>query len=233
MKRMSASEMILEDINKKILSGEYSTNSKLPNERELALEYDVSRIPVREALKQLAEAGILETKRGVGTFVKSANGISNKSGGKKKNPFLHPENVLLETIRFRKMIEAEGARLAALNATEEEVRELEMALIETIQEIRKMKQGEDNHFFEVDEKFHNLIAKASHYVLISNVLNVMPEIFASHQYWSLKMTTPMDEVVSYHTAIFENIMAGNAEGAKGAMELHLERVEKLLTRIEE
>ena len=63
--------MILDDMKAKILRGEYPVGSKLPSERELSEYYNVSRIPVREALKALSDMGILEIKRGAGTFVKS------------------------------------------------------------------------------------------------------------------------------------------------------------------
>lgn len=62
--------MILDDMKAKILRGEYPVGSKLPSERELSEYYNVSRIPVREALKALSDMGILEIKRGAGTFVK-------------------------------------------------------------------------------------------------------------------------------------------------------------------
>ena len=52
--------MILDDMKAKILRGEYPVGSKLPSERELSEYYNVSRIPVREALKALSDMGILE-----------------------------------------------------------------------------------------------------------------------------------------------------------------------------
>ena len=58
----------------------------------------------------------------------------------------------------------------------------------------------------------------------------MPNIMSLHQYWSLKMTTPMDEVVTYHCSIFENILIHNEAGAREAMMAHLSRVEELLAR---
>ena len=69
MARQKLREVILEDLKKKILTGEYRTNQKLPTERELANYYDTSRIPVREALRQLADAGIVRTSAGSGTVV--------------------------------------------------------------------------------------------------------------------------------------------------------------------
>ncbi len=78
MKNNNANRMILDDMKAKILRGEYPVGSKLPSERDLSEYYNVSRIPVREALKALSDMGILEIKRGAGTFVKStANAMQN------------------------------------------------------------------------------------------------------------------------------------------------------------
>ena len=178
--------MILDDMKAKILRGEYPVGSKLPSERELSEYYNVSRIPVREALKALSDMGILEIKRGAGTFVKStANAMQN---GEKE-----------QTETF-------------------------------MQQIRKLKTGQDNDFFQADAKFHRLILRASHNPVFEQCLEAMPNIMSLHQYWSLKMTTPMDEVVTYHCSIFENILIHNEAGAREAMMAHLSRVEELLAR---
>ena len=126
---------------------------------------------------------------------------------------MQPDVILLETIHVRKLLESEAAAQAAKNIRKDEIDDLEKALITTIQEIRKLKTGQDNDFFQADAKFHRLILRAS-----------------LHQYWSLKMTTPMDEVVTYHCSIFENILIHNEAGAREAMMAHLSRVEELLAR---
>lgn len=229
----NANRMILDDLKAKILKGEYAVGTKLPSERELSEYYHVSRIPVREALKVLSDMGIIEVKRGAGTFVKStANVMQNEeceeSG--ERETFLEPELILLETIRARKIIESEAAAEAARNIKQEEIDELEKALIETIQEIRKLKTGKDNDFFKADARFHRLILRAAHNDMYEKCLDAMPNILALHQYWSLKMTTPMDEVVTYHCGIFENILMHNENGARDAMLAHLSRVEELLEK---
>ncbi|MGI6054428.1 MAG: FadR/GntR family transcriptional regulator [Clostridium sp.] len=228
MGKINANKMILEDLKKKIASGEYALGAQLPNERELASYYSVSRIPVREALKVLADQGIVEVRRGVGTFVCSNAGVVEN--GEKSERFLDVDHVLLETIQVRRCLEMAAAGKAAKNATTEEIDELENSLIDTIREIRKLKLGSENNFFESDARFHRLVARFSHDPVFEDCINASPEIIAAHQYWSLRMTTPMDEVISYHSAIFENILLHNEQGASEAMGAHLKRVETLLLR---
>lgn len=199
MARQKLSEVILEDLKKKILTGEYRTNQKLPTERELAEYYDTSRIPVREALRQLADAGIVRTSAGSGTVViSSGSTLSDTSYG---TPFMENVTVLKETIILRRLIESQAAREAALNRSADDIKELQNALFDSINQIRKLKAKENNSFFEADAWFHKAIAKASHNRFLVECLDAIPYITANHQFLSLKYTTPRDEVVSYHTDI--------------------------------
>ena len=216
MKNNNANRMILDDMKAKILRGEYPVGSKLPSERELSEYYNVSRIPVREALKALSDMGILEIKRGAGTFVKSTANAMQNGEKEQTETFMQPDVILLETIHVRKLLESEAAAQAAKNIRKDEIDDLEKALITTI--------------FQADAKFHRLILRASHNPVFEQCLEAMPNIMSLHQYWSLKMTTPMDEVVTYHCSIFENILIHNEAGAREAMMAHLSRVEELLAR---
>ena len=205
--------MILDDMKAKILRGEYPVGSKLPSERELSEYYNVSRIPVREALKALSDMGILEIKRGAGTFVKSTANAMQNGEKEQTETFMQPDVILLETIHVRKLLESEAAAQAAKNIRKDEIDDLEKALITTIQEIRKLKTGQDNDFFQADAKFHRLILRASHNPVFEQCLEAMPNIMSLH-----------------HCSIFENILIHNEAGAREAMMAHLSRVEELLAR---
>ena len=61
---------VMEKIKQKIITGEYPTNSKLPNEFELSKQFNVSRVTLRKAIAGLAEDGLIEKIHGVGTFVR-------------------------------------------------------------------------------------------------------------------------------------------------------------------
>lgn len=66
---------VMEKIRQKIITGEYSLNSKLPNEFELSEQFNVSRVTLRKAIKGLAEDGLVEKIQGVGTFVRKPNKV--------------------------------------------------------------------------------------------------------------------------------------------------------------
>ncbi|MCI8949571.1 MAG: FadR family transcriptional regulator [Lachnospiraceae bacterium] len=233
MARSRLSDDIFRDLKNKIIAGNYKVNEKLPPERQLAEQYATSRIPVRGAIRLLAEQGFVKSMAGSGTVVISqGNALFEEEG----ESVIHhapieigDTRVLLETIRLRCLIESEAARLAAVNRTTEDIKKIQSALFDSINEIRKLKLKENNAFFDADHAFHQAILKASKSKFLMDTMNTMPLLVRSHQFWSLKYTTPRDEVVSFHTQIYESILDENESKAYEAMRMHLSRVESLIT----
>lgn len=67
---------IMDDLRKKIISGEYPLNSKLPSETELQDDYHVSRVTVRLAVDELVKDGMVERVQGKGSYVRKPHRIS-------------------------------------------------------------------------------------------------------------------------------------------------------------
>ena len=233
MSRSRLSDDIFLDLKNKIIAGNYKVNEKLPPERQLAEQYATSRIPVRGAIRQLAEQGFVKSMAGSGTIVISQGNALFEEDGESVVHHAPVEigdsRVLLETIRLRCLIESEASRLAAINRTTEDIKKIQSALFDSINEIRKLKLKESNSFFDADRAFHRAILEASKSKLLLDVIVAMPLLVLSHQFWSLKYTTPRDEVVSFHTQIYESILDENETKAYEAMKMHLSRVEALIT----
>ena len=233
MSRSRLSDDIFLDLKNKIIAGNYKVNEKLPPERQLAEQYATSRIPVRGAIRQLAEQGFVKSMAGSGTIVISQGNALFEEDGESVVHHAPVEigdsRVLLETIRLRCLIESEASRLAAINRTTEDIKKIQSALFDSINEIRKLKLKESNSFFDADRAFHRAILEASKSKLLLDVIDAMPLLVLSHQFWSLKYTTPRDEVVSFHTQIYESILDENETKAYEAMKMHLSRVEALNT----
>lgn len=227
MSKQKLKESILADLKTKILTGYYKTGEKLPTERKLAEEYGTSRMPVHEAIAELVKLGVAKAYPGSGTVITSSgNTLGGNLGDDMED--IHP--ILAESIKLRKLIEAEAARQAAINRTNEDIKNIQNTLFSSINEIRKLKVNEDNSFFEADINFHKAIAEAAHNEFFIRCMNAIPNTLAVHQFISLKNTEPRDEVVSYHTQIYESILDGNGEKAYMTMYNHLNRVEKLILR---
>ncbi len=233
MSKVKLKDIILNDLKEQIVLGKYRIGDKLPPERELAENYKSSRIPVRQALQALSEAGVVRTDRGSGTVVVSTGNILETAPHVAHLLNGTDKSFLADTIKFRRLFEAEAARRASINRTAEDVKNIQQALFDSINEIRKLKANESNSFFEADSKFHLSICYATHDPFFVECFNSLNKIIAMHQFWSLSNTTPRDEVVSYHTRIYESILDENGEKAYSAMYEHLSRVEKLLTSSQE
>lgn len=61
--------MVFNSLKTRITQGEFKTGTKLPSERVLAAQYQVSRIPVREAVKMLEDSGFVTKISGVGAVI--------------------------------------------------------------------------------------------------------------------------------------------------------------------
>lgn len=112
--RTTLSEEIIEQMEQLIQSGEWPVGSRIPPEPELVRQLGVSRNTVREAVKALIHAGMLEARQGDGTYVSSDSGL----GTALQRRFRKSD--LMETLEVRYALEQEAARLAAERHTEED-----------------------------------------------------------------------------------------------------------------
>src|SRR5947209_1142112 len=106
-------EKIVEQIERRIWSGELKVGDQLPAERELGDQFHVSRTAVREAVKALREKGLVEVRPGRGTFVTNgtSQAVRDSLGLMMKFSL---GNGSREIVEVREMIEPEIAALAAI-----------------------------------------------------------------------------------------------------------------------
>ncbi|MDD6355183.1 MAG: FadR/GntR family transcriptional regulator [Eubacterium sp.] len=218
---MADSKLLADSIAQTILKmieveNRFSIGDKLPNENELAKELGVSRSTLREAIKILTTNGILEIKRGKGTFVTNNTIIESGDIGEIASG-------LDDLFEMRLMFEPDCAYYAAQRATDEEI-----AIIckygEAVE--KKILSGEDRTYEE--QKFHESIANATHN---SFVKQFMPIIFNAIKKGVVVMQKDKDvskDNMQDDRLIMEFIKKRNPEGARTAMRLHIiHAIEKL------
>lgn len=211
---MSRSEMLADNIAQRIMQmieveNRFSVGDKLPNENDLAQELGVSRSTLREAVKILTTSGILEIKRGKGTFVTSNTIISSSDFG-------DIASGLDDLFEMRLMFEPDCAYYAAERATDEEI-EIICRYGEEIE--KKILSGEDRTVEE--QKFHESIANATHN---SFVKQFMPIIFNAIKKGVVVLTQDQDvseDNLNDDRLIMEFLKKRNPEGARTAMRLHI------------
>ncbi|MCP5397662.1 MAG: FadR family transcriptional regulator, partial [Sphingomonadaceae bacterium] len=115
---MSTQDRLYQELARKLIaelaSGRFKVGQRLPAERELAVEHDVSRPTVREAIIALEVQGLVEVKVGSGAYVKRIPGKQDKPGF---------GITAFELTEARLLFEGDAAALAATQITDEELAE--------------------------------------------------------------------------------------------------------------
>jgi GntR family transcriptional repressor for pyruvate dehydrogenase complex len=216
----------MEKIKQSIISGKFKVGERLPTELQLTEMFGVSRVPVREALRSLRQAGYLVTRHGVGTFV---NIVNPDIFGSEFGTFMFlQEKSINEMLQLRKLLEVESARMAAINATDLDIKKILQYEELAKEEVTKYRFGKDNSFFAADLKLHVAIAEASHNSIYVQFINSIHETLHIHQYLSLNESPQRDEVISYHRDVCAAIVEHNPGKAAEMMEKHMKRVEDMI-----
>lgn len=195
-----------------ILDTPVRVGEKLPNEFELGQMFQAGRSTIREAVKSLVTKGILEVRRGDGTYVKSHCTLAEDPLGLSR--LNDKYKLALELLDVRLILEPEIAASAATHATQEDKNELK-TLCDEVETL--CLQGDDH--IARDIAFHTCIARCSQnrvMEMLVPIINTAVSTFAT-----LTHSTLRQETVQTHRAITNAILAGDSVGARCAMVMHL------------
>ncbi len=204
---------IVQDIQGRVLRGEWEPGSQLPSERDLANDYGVSRPVVREALAGLEEIGFIEIHPGRGSYVRGVR-VDDLSGSLNRAATL-AKITARDLVVARLGLECSAAELAASNSSRK-IEDLEKALDEharatTLQSLA-----------DTDLAFHETVVAAS-----GNSLLVLMFGAIRKQVHALMLRSHSDPMVQasgepYHKKIVEAIAKGDPTAARTLMKEHLE-----------
>ena len=195
-------------VEKRFLPG-----GKLPNENELSQEMKISRTTLREAIRILVTAGVLEIKRGKGTFVREDMPQEHSEG---LLPLTSAKVKIRDLYEMRLIFEPEAAYYAALRASDTEIKRI-LHLADTIEE--KIKKGEDRT--EVEQAFHKSIAKATHNEFMKRLMPVIYEGINKGVRLSKEYEMVVQDTLNDHKMLVDFLKARNAEGGRNAMRIHI------------
>lgn len=223
IKPKKVSTQIAEQIRSSILAGEFNPGEKLPPERELAELFGVSRPSVREALNILTSSGLVETYQGGGTLVRSL--VENSAAMPLTELIRIDGDRALDVIEVRKGMESWTAWYAATRALPEDIRRIEAVIDGMRKNLEELQHSED-----FDAHFHMLVARATHNVVWSHMMQSIFEAMQEFQrdVWRAVYLTEEDQrlLFSHHLKIYEMIRDRDADGARGAMLEHLDFAQK-------
>jgi len=216
IKRESTLEVIVQQIKDQIKKGILKPGEKLPSERKLADLLRVSRASIREAIQALAFSGYLEVIQGKGTYILE---IATQYDEIVKF-FSEFSNYSLDYLmEARIMLEGEFARLAALNASQEEIDVIERVF----NEIAKSKDL--NSFVVKDLKFHLTIAKATHNPIMNGIMKIIVEMLykETQKIIEISKDTRANTIETTRNLV-QAIKQRNAEQAKELMSEHIRNI---------
>ena len=147
-------EAAIRQIREMIATGTLVPGAKLPPEAELSIELGASRNTVREAVRGLVTAGVLDVRRGDGTYVTSLR-PEQLLDGIGAAAELMADGFSLELVQVRRILEPAATALAALRIDEETLAELEVLM-------GRMRTAETQEVLvQADSDFHAVVAAAS------------------------------------------------------------------------
>ena len=220
-------EQVYNQLLKMIIRGELKPGDRLPSEVVLCDQMGVSRNTLRAALNKLDALGFTVSRQGGGTYVKEVDSDVYLNFFV---PALLTHNVnLLEVMQFRKGIEVEAARLAAANATDEDIAELSELLEHCKENLDEMER-----FAQSNTDFHTAVAKASHNMMFKKMMEIIRMMILTEMQNFLVAQGEDVDSTFYHEMVLRCIIEGKPEEAAFFMERHLtlviKRVEKYVKR---
>lgn len=203
----------------------YQPGEKLPNELELCGYLDVSRTTLREAISFLVAQGVLEIRRGRGTFVTES--LPTDLDLTELTP-LHSVDRAQDLFEMRLIFEPATVAMACRRATDEELEQIRKKAAR-VEEIAKA--GGDWPL--ADQEFHLAIIRAAHneymrrlYPIINGAVNEILQIGKNRRQM-------MDIAISDNKMILEFLMLRDEDGASHAMSIHMRHLIQTLKQGEE
>ena len=169
VKRYPLSKQVSDKLEQMIEEGEYKVGEKIPTEVELMDLFQVSRNTIREAIRSLTSAGVLEVKQGDGTYVRSSNRFDANMSMK------YAKESLEDIKEARNALEITIAHLAASRRTEEDMEKI----TERFRKRQILKDTiKENTLADVD--FHMAIAEACHNKIVFDLYQSISSYLESH-----------------------------------------------------
>lgn len=214
--RKGLADIVFERMLRAIKSGAYKADERLPTEHELAAEFEVSRPVIREALKRLRDQGLIYSRRGAGSFVRST-GLRQPLG------FGQLENVadLLNCYEFRLTLEPAAAAAAASRHDAESLKSIRQAL-----ELLRDATNRQSHREDADFQFHLAIARAAQNTYFSTAMEALKDHIAVgmkfHGASIRREASGLTRVFAEHEAIAKAIADRHEDDARRLMFEHLQ-----------
>ena len=212
LKNKLLAEQVEDQIYHYILDEALEPGAKLPNEFALGEKFRVGRSTIREAVKLLSSKGIVEVRRGSGTYVKDL--VPTDLDPLNLRNVEDKVTLAMNLVDLRLILEPGIAELAAYNATDEEIEHLK-DLCDTVE----YKIDHDLYYIQDDIDFHTYIARCSKNKVVEQIISIIET--AVLMFVNLTHRRLRQETIITHRAITKSIAEHDPVGARSAMTMHI------------
>ena len=227
IRKNTAPEMVIEQMMKKMKTGEIAAGSRLPSQRDLAVSFGVGRSSIREALNALSVMGYLDVQQGRGTFV--ARELPGPDLSIKEFKTALQAGSLLDLIELRETLECRAAELAADRIEPRQLTQLKQCL-------QEMEESSDDYsrFLEADLGFHQVLSEATANRAFSEMLRfILSKVSAQHEKFKTSLLSPDYRAHSIRTLkqVLACLEREDSRGAAEWMRDHLNAIRRELKDI--
>lgn len=218
VQRPNAVEDVIQSFQQALLNGNLQPGEKLPPEAELGQQFGVGRGTVREAMKMLSAMGVVEIRRGDGTYV--CESISPKV----INPLLFA--VLMEAgdvddlYEFRRMIDVGYSQIAAANATDEDFAHM-AALIDEMKAYRASGERDEEQLMQLDLRFHCAVLEATKNPLVVKMGRMVMEMFRETVKHAISTPGGVGWTIEQHERLLAALQSRDPQEVREAVEIGL------------
>lgn len=199
--RKSLPDRIADTLRRSILSGALPSGTRLL-EIELARELQVSRGPLREALRTLQQDGLVEVQHNRGAYVASLS-----------------EQDIQEIYSLRSLLEGLAVRLVTEHVTSERIDQLQRLVDEMIETAR---MGDEVQTNDLDLQFHKTVWEMSGHQRLLHILSSMQSQIRMFLSVNTQLAEELVACISDHQQIVDAIRSGDADEAQRTMQRHIE-----------
>jgi DNA-binding FadR family transcriptional regulator len=214
-------DQVIDQLKEQITSGSWQLHGKIPTETVLAEQLGVGRNTVREAVRALTHAGLLDCRQGDGTYVRATSELSGAMARRLRTA------EQLEILEVRRALEVEAARLAATRRTDADIVAMETALARREQ---AWSAGDPDKFVETDLAFHVAVVQATHNRVL---IDLYADFSAALRASIAAAGGTLEQNYIPHDGIVRAIAAGDATAAEHAGHACMEHILIALTDAQE
>ena len=216
---MAITDSVVQRLERLVLE-ELEPGAELPSEADLAVQFGVSRLTVREAARSLQARGLVETRHGRRAVVAHPN--AGPIGGFFSAAVRRDPRRLMDLLEVRRALEVHIASLAATQATRATVSAMELSLA-----AMRDAAGDPVALHECDLGFHASVATAAGNQMLSFLIEAMEEPLRASRLRSMQghlaRGGTVEDVIEQHALVLDRVRARDPKGAAAAMLAHLDQ----------